>query len=122
MLSRASLARPRKRNAPRPAWKVAKAYGQWLRGRSCACEGRNPDCRGPIQAAHVPHPQSSGTATKAADQHQIPLSYACHIDTQHRIGWKSFAALYLAGADPTELAERYWLAWPGRPRWENQHA
>lgn len=119
-MHRSSLARPRHRNAPRPAWKVAKAYGQWLRGRTCACEGRNPDCEGPMQAAHVPHPQSSGQGTKAADRYEIPLTVGCHLFTQHRIGWPEFARLYLNGADPTKLAEAYWQQWPGRIAWERR--
>jgi hypothetical protein len=117
MLARAAI-KPRRRNSPRPAWKVARAYGQWLRGRPCACEGRNPACSGPIQAAHVPHKASKGVATKAADQYQIPLSEGCHLKTQHRKGWQTFAAMFLGGRDPVALSEDYWRLWPGRARWE----
>lgn len=116
MLSRAALA-PRKQNAPRPAWKCAEAFKQWLRGRPCACGGRNPACSGKIQAAHVLH-ESAGMGTKAADRYCIPLSEGCHINTQHRIGWISFAAKYLGGRDPVALSEEYWKAWPGRRAWE----
>jgi hypothetical protein len=103
---------PRKRNAPRPAWKVAKSYMQWLRGRNCACGGKNPDCAGPIQAAHTPDVQSGGMGTKTADHLAIPLWKGCHIDTQHRIGWPKFAAKFLPG--PIEaVREAYWRKWTG---------
>lgn len=121
MLKRTAI-KPRRQNAPRPEWKVARAYAQWLRGRICACGGRNPDCGGLIQAAHVPHPASKGTSTKVADRYEIPLSFGCHINTQHRIGWPEFSRLFLHGADPTKLAEDYWRAWPGRAAWEARHA
>src|SRR3546814_4506728 len=35
MLPRSAFA-PRKKNSGRPAWKVARSYAQWLRGRPCA--------------------------------------------------------------------------------------
>lgn len=57
--------RPRRKNAPRPAWKVAESYKQWLRGRPCAFEGGG-DCWGKIEAAHTPDPLSKGMSTKAA--------------------------------------------------------
>lgn len=104
--------RPAKRNAPRPAWKVEKAFHQWLRGRRCACGGRNPDCAGPVQAAHVPHPASKGVGTKSADRYAIPLTEGCHIHTQHRIGWPAFATRYLQ-ASPIDVADAYWRAWAG---------
>ena len=103
---------PRRKNAPRPAWKVEAAFLQWLRGRPCACGGLNPDCEGKIQAAHVPHKASKGMGTKAADRWAIPLSEGCHIRTQHRIGWQSFAKQFLR-ADPVEMAEAYWRSWKG---------
>lgn len=104
--------RPRKRNAPRPAWKVAKSYTQWLKGRRCACGGRNPDCGGPIQAAHTPDVNSGGMGTKADDHLCIPLSEGCHIRTQHRIGWPAFAKQFLPG--PVEqVREAYWRQWTG---------
>jgi hypothetical protein len=118
MLSRTAL-KPRKRNAPRPAWKVADAFGQWLRGRPCACQGRNPACSGKIQAAHTPHKASKGMGTRCADRYQIPLSAGCHLHTQHRKGWQTFAERFL-GRDPNELAEDYWRAWPGRIAWERK--
>lgn len=117
MLSRSALA-PRKQNAPRPAWKVCEAFKQWLRGRPCACGGRNPDCSGKIEAAHGPHKASKGTSTKCADRYCLPLSWDCHHNKQHKMGWISFAAKYLGGRDPIALSEEYWKAWPGRRAWE----
>jgi hypothetical protein len=117
MLPRSAI-QSRHRNAPRPAWKVADAFGQWLRGRPCACGGRNKLCGGRIQAAHVPHKASKGIGTKAADKWMIPLSENCHLHTQHKRGWQTFAAEYLGGRDPVELAAEYWRAWPGRAKWE----
>lgn len=119
MLRKAAI-QPRRRNAPRPAWKVAEAFGQWLRGRPCACQGRNPDCSGKIQAAHVPHKASKGMATKAADRYQIPLSEECHLRAQHGKGWQTFAERFLGGRDPVELSDDYWKAWPGRAAWERK--
>lgn len=114
--------RARHRNAPRPAWKCARSFGQWLRGRNCACQGNNPDCSGPIQAAHTPHAASRGMNSKVADRYQIPLSEGCHIFTQHRIGWPEFARRFLDGNDPTKMAEAYWQKWPGRIQWEREQA
>ncbi len=113
-----SATRARKRNSPRPEWQVAESYKQWLRGRPCACGGRNPRCFGRIQAAHGPHKASKGTSTKAADRWAMPLSEVCHIETQHKQGWQKFATKYLGGRDPVQLAEDYWRAWPGRAKWE----
>lgn len=116
-LKRSAFA-PRKKNAPRPDWKVAEAFKQWLRGRPCACGGRNPQCFGKIQAAHGPDKASKGMATKAADRHCMPLSERCHIGAQHTKGWHSFARDYLGGADPLAICEEYWRAWPGRVEYE----
>lgn len=116
---RPSAFKPRKRNAPRPAWKRAEAFGQWLRGRPCACEGRHIACGGKVQAAHTPHKASKGMGSKCADQHMIPLSESCHMK-QHHVGWQTFASLYLGGADPVALAAQYWSAWPGRKAWEER--
>jgi hypothetical protein len=115
---KSSAFKPRKKNAPRPDWKVAEAFKQWLRGRPCACGGRNPACDGKIQAAHGPHKASKGMATKAADRYCMPLSEGCHLTTQHKQGWQTFAARYLGGADPLAICEEYWRAWPGRSKWE----
>lgn len=105
--------RPRKKNASRPAWKAQASFHQWLRGRACACGGRNPDCFGKIQAAHGPDPATKGIGTKSDDRIAMPLSEGCHIHTQHRIGWSSFAKQFLNGADPREMCLSYWKAWPG---------
>lgn len=120
MLTRTAF-RPRKQNAPRPAWKVAEAFRQWLRGRPCACQGRNPDCGGPMIAAHVDHagkgtPDAKGTATKVADKFNIPLTDRCH-QLQHSKGWPWFEKNILKASAIT-LAEDYWRAWPGRVAWE----
>lgn len=104
--------RPNKRNSPRPAWKVQKSYTQWLRGRRCACGGKNPDCAGPIQAAHTPDVASGGMGSKSADHLCIPLSKGCHIDTQHRIGWPAFAKQFLPGT-VEQTREAYWRQWTG---------
>lgn len=66
-----------------------------------------------MHAAHVPHSASIGVGTKAADRYCIPLTYGCHIDTQHRIGWPEFARLYLGGDDPVALSDAYWKLWKG---------
>jgi hypothetical protein len=67
---------PRRKNAPRPAWKVATSYLQWLRGRRCAVE--NGECGGRIEAAHTPDPDSKGMGTKAADFCAVPLCSEHH--------------------------------------------
>ena len=99
--------RPRKRNAPRPAWKVAKAYHQWLRGRPCALAGS--DCAGGMEAAHTPDPASKGIGTKAADHNAIPL---CHF--HHKLhtdrGW---SAIGLTRETAQAAAATYWKAWKG---------
>lgn len=111
--------RPRRRNAGRPAEKSAPGFLQWLRGRPCACGGRNPSCLGKMQAAHGPDKASKGMATKCRDSVALPLSAMCH-SMQHSWGWITFARLYLQ-ADPLELAAAYWKAWPGRRAWEEKN-
>ena len=107
--------RPRKRNAPRPAWKVARAYTQWLRGRPCLLEGSG--CWGRIEAAHMPDPMSKGMGTKAADFNALPLCkkhHALHTD-------KGWSAIGLTREKATEAAAKYWRAWPGRIAWEREN-
>lgn len=111
--------------APRPAWKVAEAFCAWLRKRPCACEGRNPECRGPVRSAHVDGAgkgtrDAKGMSTKAADRFCIPLTDPCH-QLQHTKGWPWFIANMLRGRDPIQLSEAYWKAWPGRAKWEAQN-
>lgn len=119
--------KPRKQNSPRPAWKVADAFRQWLRGRPCACGGRNPDCGGQMQAAHVDYAgkgtaDAKGAGTKAADRWCIPLSASCH-DMQHRKGWPWFDQQILGGLSRGEMmAAEYWRLWPGRAKWESDRA
>jgi hypothetical protein len=99
--------RPRKRNAPRPAWKVEKAYHQWLRGRRCALHGEG--CQGRIEAAHTPDPASKGTGTKAADHNAIPLCqwhHKLHTD-------KGWSALRMTRESAQARAAAYWSLWKG---------
>ncbi len=110
--------RPRKRNAPRPAWKVCEAFLQWLRGRSCACKGRNQNCGGRMVAAHVDYAakgttEAKGTGTKVADRWAIPLSWYCH-QLQHDKGWPWFDKHILGAAGAGEaMAAAYWRDWKG---------
>jgi hypothetical protein len=114
MLARSAI-KPRKRNAPRPAWKVADSYRQWLRGRPCACGGKL-NCGGKIVAAHVDNAGGKGMGTKVADKNCIPLSEYCH-QLQHSIGWPRFEKFLPGGSGP-KLSVEYWNAWPGRLEWE----
>jgi hypothetical protein len=110
--------RPRKRNAPRPAEKVAHGYLQFIRGRNCACQGNNLDCDGKMQAAHGPHKASKGMASKCEDRWALPLSEACH-RLQHQIGWPEFERRFLGGVGMAlKIAAGFWQAWPGRRQWE----
>jgi hypothetical protein len=118
-MQRSSLARPRHRNAPRPAEKSAKGFLQWLRGRECACGGCLCDGNSRIVAAHVDHAGGKGMATKVADRFAIPLSDDCH-RLQHSWGWRTYEQRL--GSDAVKLAEAYWQAWPGRIAWERKLA
>lgn len=100
--------RPRRRNAPRPAWKVEKAFNQWLRGRPCAVEARG-GCFGKIEAAHTPDPASKGIGTKAADHNCIPLCHGHH----HEHTVKGWSAIGLTRETAQALAGEYWRLWPG---------
>jgi len=100
--------RPRKRNAPRPAWKVAKAFLQWLRGRPCMLAYRG-DCSGKIEAAHTPDPCSKGMSTKAADQNAIPLCVFHH----HLHTTKGWSAIGLTRETAQTAAGSYWRLWHG---------
>jgi hypothetical protein len=100
--------RPRKRNAPRPAWKVATAYHKWLRGRECYKAGDGL-CGGKMEAAHTPDPASKGMGTKAADHNAIPLCSAHHkLHTD-----KGWSAIGLTREDAQQVAAAYWLLWQG---------
>ncbi len=100
--------RPRKRNAPRPAWKVATAFHQWLRGRPCALVGQGP-CWGRMEAAHTPDPASKGIGTKAADFNAIPLCQGHHkLHTD-----KGWSAIGLNRENAQLMAASYWLLWKG---------
>jgi len=108
--------RPRHRNAPRPAWKVAESFKQWLRGRPCAADGHGL-CDGKVQSAHVDHAGDKGMGTKVSDRHCIPLC-AGHHTRQHTRGWATFERECLGGKPAVALAAAYWQAWPGRGDWE----
>lgn len=98
---------PRKKNAPRPAWKVEKAYLQWLRGRPCMLAGAG--CVGRIEAAHTPDPESKGMGTKAADRNAIPLCQAHH--ALHTT--KGWSAIGLTRETAAKAAGEYWRRWKG---------
>lgn len=98
---------PRKKNAPRPAWKVATAYLQWLRGRSCMLSSNL--CDGKIEAAHTPDPGSKGMGTKAADHNAIPLCHRHH--ALHTA--KGWSAIGLTRETAQIAAAAYWRAWKG---------
>ena len=100
--------RPRKRNAPRPAWKVQKAYHQWLRGRPCAVESRG-GCDGHMEAAHTPDPMTKGTGTKAADHNAIPLCRGHH--QAHTLG--GWSKIGLTRETAQAKAAEYWRLWKG---------
>lgn len=99
---------PRKKNAPRPAWKVATAYRQWLRGRVCAVSYLG-GCDGRMEAAHTPDPASKGMSTKAADHNCIPLCEAHHKLHTNK-GW---SAIKLTREGAQALAAAYWRQWKG---------
>ena len=105
--------KPRNRNKPRPAWKVATSYLQWLRGRKCGVA--NAFCGGKIEAAHTPDPDSKGMGTKAADYTAVPLCSEHH-RRQHLMGWDSFAKLH-GIKNVNEWRSAYWRAWPGWEAW-----
>jgi hypothetical protein len=100
--------RPRKRNAPRPAWKVEKAYHQWLRGRLCYM-AKNGGCGGVMEAAHTPDPMSKGMGSKAADHNAIPLC-SVHHKLHTNKGW---SAIGLTRETARGVAKAYWSLWRG---------
>lgn len=100
--------RPRHRNAPRPAWKVATAFHQWLRGRPCFVAYRG-GCEGKIEAAHTPDPMSKGMSTKAADHNAIPL---CRFHHQLHTS-KGWSAIGLTRDTAQTASGSYWRLWKG---------
>ena len=112
--------KPRRKNAPRANWRVAKSYHQWLRGRPCAADGYGL-CEGALQAAHVDHAGGKGMGLKVADRHAIPLC-AGHHARQHNHGWKTFESECLGGKSAVAMSDAYWSAWPGRIEWERNNA
>lgn len=115
MLRRSSIAKPRRRNSPRPAEKSARGFLQWLRGRDCLCAG--PHCLGKIEAAHVDYAGDKGMGTKVSDRYAIPLC-SFHHREQHQHGWQTFEREWLLGGSAYAAANLYWSAWPGRIEWE----
>jgi hypothetical protein len=138
-MHRSSLARPRHRNAPRPAEKSAKGFLQWLRGRDCVlahrrdggCGLAKPPRKSPVEAAHVDYAakhssEAKGMSSKTADRWALPLCQRHHDEQGGKVGafksrggWPTFELKYGIKAD--ELAKEYWLLWPGRRRWEEQN-
>lgn len=106
---------PRRKNSPRPAWKVARSYAQWLRGRPCAVANLG-GCEGDMESAHTPDPMSKGVGTKAADYNEIPLCRKHH-DMHTRKGW---SAIGLTREKARAMAAAYWHKWPGRVAWERK--
>ncbi len=99
--------RPRKQNAPRPAWKVNAAYLQWLRGRPCAVA--DAFCEGKMEAAHTPDPMSKGMGTKASDHNAIPL---CQFHHRFHTS-KGWSAIGMTRDKAQAMAAAYWHAWTG---------
>lgn len=114
---RRSPIRRRHKNAPRPEWKTARSYLQWLRGCECALADRG-GCKGKIEAAHTPDPNSKGMSTKAADCNAVPMCSHHHREHTNK-GW---SAIGLTRESAMKLADRYWRAWPGRVEWERNVA
>ncbi|WP_066795233.1 DUF968 domain-containing protein [Sphingomonas soli] len=112
-----AMLRNRHRNAPRPEWKVADAFRQWLRGRPCLCSDRG-GCDGRIISAHVDYAGGKGMGTKVADRFCIPLCMEHH-RVQHQHGWPAFEANFKING--LEASKAYWAAWPGRAKWEAEH-
>lgn len=110
---------PRRKNAPRPAWRVAESFKQWLRGRQCAADG-NGLCDGRMEAAHVDHAGEKGMGVKVADRYCLPLCHGHH-SRQHTRGWQTFERECLGGRSAVALANAYWAAWPGRVQWEREN-
>lgn len=100
--------RPNRRKPARPAWKVERAYRQWIKGRRCAFE-KLGGCWGPIEFAHTPDPLSKGMGTQAADRNAIPACQAHH----HEQTVKGWSAVGLTRESAQALAADYWRLWPG---------
>lgn len=114
MLSARIDARPRRRNAGRPAEKDAPGYLKWVRGRDCHLAAKG-GCSGKVRACHVDHGGDKGMGTKVSDMYAMPMCDGHHAE-QHRIGWRTFESLYRF--DAIIVAQAFWVAWPGRVLWE----
>ncbi len=126
--------RPRKKNAGRPAWKMADSYLAWLRKRPCflanhragGCGLADIPRKSPVEAAHVDHGGDKGVGTKASDHFAIPLCQRHHDEQGGKIGafkqrggWPTFQLKY--GFDAVQVAHEYWTKWPGKHGWEDRH-
>jgi hypothetical protein len=107
--------RPKRRNAPRPAWKMARSYHKWLRGRPCAVAHLG-GCSGGMEAAHTPDPLSKAMGSKAADRNAIPLCH--HHHEMHTT--RAWSAIGLTRETAQAMAAEYWRRWPGRLAYERQ--
>lgn len=92
---------------------VTKApdYLKWLRGLACAVCYQLP-----VEAAHLRlkrGPRTGAGLSQKNDRYAMPLCRSCHA-YQHQVGERKF----WAGSEPHSMADRYWLLWPGRLKWE----
>lgn len=123
-----SALRNRRKNAPRPAWKVTESYLAWLRKRPCylerhrcgGCGEAEVPRRSPVEAAHVDHGGDKGMGTKASDRFAIPLCQRHHDEQGGRVGsfrqrggWATFQLKY--GFDAVKVAADYWRGWLQTP-------
>lgn len=99
---------PRRKNAKRPAWKVATSFKEWLRKRNCAVASLG-GCEGKMEAAHTPDPASKGVGTKAADYNCIPLCKRHH--EMHTL--KGWSAIGLTRETAQQMAAEFWRLWKG---------
>lgn len=112
-------AKPRRKNAPRPAEKSAPGFLQWLRGRECAFF-HDGGCSGKMEAAHLDFAGDKGMGTKVSDRYAVPMC-AGHHWMQHRYGWDTFLdSLSRSKGKMMMSAGAYWVAWPGRIAWERK--
>ena len=126
ILPRSAFQRRKPARAGRPAWKCCEEFKRWLRSLPCACQGKNPCCSGPIQAAHVDHAgkgtaDAKGLGSKVSDRFCVPLSMGCHQHQTDVIGWSELE-MTLPGGSAEALANEYWEGWDGREKWERQFA
>lgn len=103
--------KPTKMGCNMPKQIRSAAHLKWIRGHECAAA--NPDCQGPIEAAHVRIGTDGGTSIKPSDCWAVPLC-SWHHRLQHQIGERSFEnGLNL---DLLEIAKALWAKSPHRLR------